>query len=548
MSVNWQAVLSPPAYRQMQLERMRRRAQERKRQQQSDLLAHPVHWIETHFYIPELGGPMRLAPYQRAALREAYRRDQDGRFIYAAVVWSDIKKSAKSSIAAAVAMHRAQATDWGSIKIVANDLKQADSRVAFYFRRALELHPGYEDGRDYRKVNYKIAFPNHTAVEAIPIDPGGEAGGNDDLIIFSELWAARHKAMQQMWTEMTISPTKFGHSQRWIETYAGYRGESPILEQLYDQCVEPDPDKRAAKGIRKLDLSYEEDGRFHDLRDLEIYAAGDILCLWNTRPRLPWQTADYYASEAAILTSGEFERVHRNAWGSSTDKFVPDGWWEACAGELPTFTPRTPMVLALDAAVSGDTFGVVGSSGRKGHTYVRYANAWRAPEDGKIDYLGTVEQPGPEREVVRMCATNNVSEVRYDPYQLHDMATRLARGVPVDTLGNIVPVAEAHRILKINMVEFTQGVQRLKADKQLHDRIRERRVTHQNNPDLNEHMRNANQKADDGRLRIVKRSESLPIDTAVALSMSSYEAEAEKPKAKTLAQRKTRGWNPKGRT
>lgn len=540
--------LSPAAQRQYRIERVKQRAYERQQETEAELLRDPVRWIETHFYIPELEGPIQLYPYQKAVLREANRRDAAGRYVYNLILWSDIKKSAKSSIAAAMAMYRARATKWGSVKIIANDLKQADSRVAYYFRRSLELHPDYEQGQNYRKAHYKISFDdNHSAVEAIPIDPGGEAGGNDDLIIFSELWAARHKAIQQMWTEMTIPPNKFGHAQRWVETYAGFRGESPILEQLYERCVEPDPIKRAEKGIEQLDLSYTDaDGRFHDLRDLEVFAVDGILCLWNTRPRLPWQTADYYAAESAILIPTEFSRIHRNDWASSTSKFVPDGWWEACEGTLPKFRRRDPMIIAMDAAVSGDTFGVVGTTTRKNHSYVRYANAWRAPQEGKIDYQGTVEAPGPEREVVRLCFFHNVSEVRYDPYQLHDMATRLAGGVYVDANGNICEKSKAVRKLKINMVEFKQGEPRLKADKQLYDKIRERRITHDGTPDLETHVKNANQKSDNGRMRIVKRSESLPIDLAVATSMSSYEEEPEQPKkANTLAQGKTKGWQPR---
>lgn len=107
----------------------------------------PVGWIEENFYIPELGGPIELFPYQRAALREAYRQDAEGRFIYNIILWSDIKKSAKSSIAAAVALERARRLEWASVKIIANDLKQADSRVAKYFRRALELNVAFEKGR-----------------------------------------------------------------------------------------------------------------------------------------------------------------------------------------------------------------------------------------------------------------------------------------------------------------------------------------------------------------------------------------------------------------
>ena len=315
----------------------------------------PADWIEQHFFIPERRGPITLAPYQKAALREAYRTDPaTGHFIYSIVVWSDIKKSAKSTIAAAVALHRAVRVKWGSIKIVANDLKQADSRVAYYLRRAIQMNPEFEG---VRQVRYLTKFPNMTAIEAIPIDPGGEAGGNDDLIIFSELWAAKHKAIRQMWAEMTLSPTKFGYSQRWIETYAGYSGESPILEDLWDQGVN--------HGVQ-IDLSFTDEDGHHDLRELEIYAHGPLLCLWNTkRGMLPWQTPQYYASEQIALTDNEMLRLHGNQWVSSTEVFVPAAWWADCKiDRMPDLSPNEPIVVALDAAVSGDCFGMVAVSVR----------------------------------------------------------------------------------------------------------------------------------------------------------------------------------------
>ena len=481
----------------------------------------PVDWILANFYIPELDGPIELYPYQIATLKEAYKRDDEGNFVYNTVMWGDIKKSAKSCIAAAVTLERSTRNKWFSGKIVANDLKQADSRVAYFFRRALELDKSHSKGDTYNQSGYTIKFPNSSVVEAIPIDPGGEAGGNDHLICFSELWAAKHKAIKQMWTEMTRSPLLFGQSQRWIETYAGYSGESPLLERLYT---------RGVKEGEKLDLSYTDtDGRYHDLTDLEVYANGGLLCLWNTTPRLPWQTAEYYAAEMEDLHPDEFSRIHRNQWISSTSKFVPAEWWEMCGdGDLPKFHPKEPVVAALDAGVSDDCFALVAVTNRKMSTFVRHSKIWVPPKGGKIDFLGTVEEPGPEREIVKLCWLNNVVEVRYDPTHLHDMATRLKKGVPIDKHGNIVEAGNRyHRIFKVNMIAFLQGQPRLRADKQLYDKIRERRVMHSNDEDLNEHINNANSTKDKEKLRIVKRSQSLKIDAAVTLSMAAYEEEAE---------------------
>lgn len=304
---------------------------------------------------------------------------------------------------------------------------------------------------------------------------------------------------------MTLSPLLRGKSQRWIETYAGYEGESPLLESLYAQGVEDG---------RRLDLSYTAaDGRRHDLSDLPIFAAGGILCLWNDAPRLPWQTDAYYASESRSLDPAEFQRIHRNQWVSSTDQFVPAEWWERCRGTLPTITKHTPLILGVDAAVSGACVALVavsGVGGRSDTAAVHYARKWDPPEGGTIDYQGTPQEPGVEREIRRLAAEYNVVEVRYDPYQLHDMATRLSK----------------ERVA--NMVQFTQGAPRERADKQLYDRIREGRIIHAGFPALDQHIANANRKlkgteTDNQKMRIVQRNERLYIDLAVSLSMAAYD-------------------------
>ena len=76
-----------------------------------------------------------------------------------------------------------------------------------------------------------------------------------------------------------------------------------------------------------------------------------------------------------------------------------------------------------------------------------------------------------------------------------------------------------------NFREFNQSKDRLVADKQLQDLIMSRRIAHDGNPMLRQHIDNANIKKGgvDG-VRIVKRSPSLKVDAAVALSMAASRA------------------------
>lgn len=458
----------------------------------------PIEWIETYFYIPETRDPVQLADYQKDCIREALRVGPDGLFVYSTIVWADIKKSIKSTIAAAMCLWWADTVEWSSLKVVANDLKQADSREGFYMRRAIELNSAYFNDRGVRikPSGYTIDFAaTHSRIESIPQDPKGEAGGNDDLIVFTELWAAKGNNAERMWTEMTLSPTKFGKSLRWVETYAGFTGESAILEGLYQAGVK---EGAALWQDRYGEMAYAN-------------SAARVFCLWNTVPRLSWQTTDYYAQEEAMLLPGEFARVHRNQWASSAETFVPYEWWQACRGALPPLDPYEPQVLALDAGVSSDCFAAVSTSRdpqNSENVAVRGVEEWRPPKGGKIvfsrddDDTNYQTSTTPYAYVLRQADAGNIVEVAYDPYQLHDLATRLRyQGIPVR--------------------EFGQGAERLEADKRLRDLIRDRRITHLDDPRLNEAIKNANAKAENERLRLVKKAEHLKIDAAVALSMSA---------------------------
>ena len=136
-----------------------------------------------------------------------------------------------------------------------------------------------------------------------------------------------------------------------------------------------------------------------------------------------------------------------------------------------------------------------------------YAKAWKPGRSGIIDYQGTEENPGPERVLRRLVSEYNVIEIAYDPFQLHDMATRLKR--------------EGIAWLR----QFNQGIDRTISDSQLRDVIRDRRLWHRGEPELRDQIQNANAKVDeqDSKIRIVKRMEKLKIDLAVALSMCTHE-------------------------
>jgi phage terminase large subunit-like protein len=451
-----------------------------------------VSWTLSHFRIPrEEQEDMRLkiAPYQVKGLTHAFSRDAKGLFNYDVILWGDIKKSIKSTLSAAATLWRAWHVDYGQFYIVANTREQADSRVFYYLRRAIELNPNLKAVCQVNPSMHTIDLPNHSRIEAIAVNAAGEAGGNPTMVSVTEAWGATSKDAMRLWTETTLPPALFGKSQRFLDTYAGYEGESELLWQLYDTGV-----LQGEKFDPEYDFFYRN-------------KAARMFSIWNTKPRLSWQTPEYYSAQQQILSPQEFSRVHLNQWASASEAFVPKEWWDSCVGEIPPYN-REPCVMAVDGALTDDTFSIVVLDKVKEFTRVRYAKCWVPPLHGQIDFEGTPENPGPEMEIVRLCKEMVIAEVAYDKTHVADMLARLQR---------------KHGI---HIYDFSQGQLRLVADKALRDNIRDRNIVHSNERDLTVHIVNANAKIPpEGReyLRIVKRSNSLKCDLAVCLSMANHE-------------------------
>lgn len=199
-------------------------------------------------------------------------------------------------------------------------------------------------------------------------------------------------------------------------------------------------------------------------------------------------------SERRVLLEAEWEDTDE-----ATRFLTSMIWWDACCEKLPPLDRSTPLACAADGAVSGDTFGLLAVSLHPADATriaVRHVRAWE-PRGKPLDFDEI------EKEIRDFCRAFNVRTLAYDPYQLHQMMTRLRK----DSVVNTEP--------------FNQGVDRLVADKQLLDLITKKVIAHDGDPKLRQHVDNADKKVDqDRKMRIVKRTQSLKIDLTVSLSMA----------------------------
>ena len=99
-----------------------------------------------------------------------------------------------------------------------------------------------------------------------------------------------------------------------------------------------------------------------------------------------------------------------------------------------------------------------------------------------------------------------VLEVAYDIFQLHQMATNMNKN------------------RTCYWRPFGQQQPRLVADAQLYQMIREGRIGHPGDPEMRDHVTNADASiapGEDTRMRFVQRDDRSPIDLLVALSMAA---------------------------
>lgn len=480
----------------------------------------PSEWIEKNFLVydprdPVTGedlsaGPIRLASHQKRIIDAALARNPDGTFKYTTIVYSAPKKSGKSALSSAVALWMATQRENSFVACLANDGKQANDRLFGPIATCIRLHR--QMGGIFAGIRPKIGevtLENFTKIEAVPCDAAGEAGSQPLATFWSELWGFKTPAKKQLFVEMTVPPTLYGHAIRWIETYAGHVGDSELLEQIYESGFingSPHPDFMDLVG---------KDGPVV----CENVAAG-MFVYWDTEPRMPWQTDEYYKREMAMHPPAEFNRIHRNQWVSPANSFIECEWWDACRdNSLPELvSKKTPVVVGIDMAVTGDCAALVAVTRSPmdaiGSIAVRGVKIFKPSQVG-----GEIDQERLIRPVIEDWFNRwNVICWVYDPREMAKLAQDMNRA----GFGWFKP--------------FSQTTLRAIADKQLHDMIMQRQIVWGSNTEgdvnkpvgkeetLYKHITQAGAVTSGDSFRLEKLSNSAHIDAAVALSQATYTA------------------------
>jgi hypothetical protein len=332
----------------------------------------PCDFVEEVLHDPETGKPFRLLDAERAFLDRAYKLDGDGRLLYPEQVYAAAKKSGKTGFAA---LHTLTTVllfggKYAEAYCVANDLEQATSRVFQAIKRIVESSPLLADAEVTKD---RVAFPKfgNASIAAIASDYAGAAGANPVISTFDELWGYTSERSHRLWDEMVPPPTR-KIALRLTTTYAGFEGESVLLEGLY-----------------KHGLAQPKIGD-------DLYAGRGTLMFWTHKPIAPWQTESWIEQMRRQLRANQFLRMIENRFVTSESSFVDLDAWDACVDAQMTpvvSNPALPIWIGVDASVKHDSTGIVAVTWDQAAQKVRLVShrVFQPSPDEPLDFEETIE-------------------------------------------------------------------------------------------------------------------------------------------------------------
>jgi hypothetical protein len=298
-------------------------------------------------------------------------------------------------------------------------------------------------------------------------------------VIYDELWGFELESSRRLYEELTPPPSEFS---AWvlIVTYAGFSGESDLLESIYNRGMA---------------------GRHID-SELECYEADELFMFWSHTPRQEWQDEAYYAQQANILRPNQFQRLHRNEWVSSENSFIEPKDYDGCVEPGLRPNPAGTLFIGVDASIRRDSTACIA---------VRYDDhtdrlvladykIWKPAPWQSINLEASVEFY--LRRLYGNFPRTEIAKILVDPYQMaRSVQTLQAAGLPV----------EEYNQTQNNLTEATEA---------LYSALTTRDIRLYNAPDLREHVLNAVSIETPRGIRLSKQKTSRKIDGAVALSFA----------------------------
>ncbi len=500
----------------------------------AELMFDPPAWMQ-HFLINyESGDPFVLYPAQETFLREAFSPDPETlKLKYDTVIFAAPKKSGKTALAAMCLLYVVGVLGGERAEgyIVSNSREQASDRVFADCCSILKASPQLSGFANV--TNDAIEFPaTNSFIKTVTTEASSAAGSRPTIVVGDEIWGFSSTRSVRLWDELAPTPTALV-SVRLIVTYAGYTGESELLEKYYRRIFAEDGTLNP--GVVQIAT--------------DLYAQGRTLVYWTHEMRAPWQTPEWVETMRREYSPNQFARIMENRWVNSESSFIEATSYDRCVDRQlrPAQANKGMRVwVGLDASLRRDSTAIVAVA------------LDTAPEAETASLLRTFR----EREVL----ANPILEIaaalpwaedyvaKENPVTLSTLRLKLIWHrifVPQGRTINFAKIEEAilllHRSFDLaavaydptQMVAVAQGLTRfgvkmvelpatqansMAFSSLLRDLIEQNRLRVYPADDLRQHVLAAASKESQRGWHIVKQSGAVKIDAAVALAEACHVA------------------------
>ncbi len=444
-----------------------------------------IRWIEHHCRFTNgewIGQPFRLLPWQVEIIKNLFEVRPDGLRRYRWAYVSVPKKNGKTELAAALALYLLIGDGEPSPLVVCAAASDEQADLVFgAARKMCELSPTLSLVTEL--YDREILVPSIQGAKLIRVAAvaGTNDGKNISAVICDELHEWVSTKGENVWNVLTNGTGARRQPMVMQITTAGFDRETVCFRQ-YEKAKGvlngSSNDKRYYAYISEPPLE-------SDYRDPETWRRANPS--YGTTVH-----QEFFEDQLAQKPEAVFRRYFLNEWTSTATAWLPHGAWEGIVA-VRDFDPDVPFVAFLDGSWSNDSTGIVSATLDEPHLSVR--GHWLPDADlGHIDMVAVEDRC---REILEAPGCRGLA---FDPRGFQDLFARFeAEGYPVvewptNSLARMVPACQ----------DFFRAVV-------------EKRVSHDGDPRLAEHVRNAVVKDDRYGPRIVKQSKTSmrKIDLAV---------------------------------
>jgi phage terminase large subunit-like protein len=441
-----------------------------------------IDFAENHFTVLKgfrAGDPLVFTNWQKWLLRSLFERNEEGRLRYRRALIGLPRKNGKSLMGSTIAVYSMIAGEAGAeVYAVAGDRQQA--RIIFNeAKQQVQNSPMLSEiTKVYRDALEMPAFGS--VFRVLSSEFKSQAGLNPSTVLFDELWNQRDS---ELYDQMTLGSGARLEPMTISITTAGFDLDTPA-GKLYTYG------KRCAAG------EVADDGFGFWWWEAKADCAIDDKTQWNkANPNVAEKllSKEDLATASVQTAESAFRRWRLNQWVRTQESWLPMGAWEACTSDEELDT-ELPVWVGIDMALKHDSVAVVVAQPQGENVVVR-AQIWNTSEEG-------VDVAEVEAHLRALHYKYQVKEFAYDPaYFQRSAEALLDDGLP--------------------MLEFPQNGQRMvPACGHAYEMIVQKRLIHDGQPSLTDHVLSAAQRITDNGWRLSKNKSRRKIDACIAMVMA----------------------------